>query len=82
MELFFPFITVLKVVHAVRARPRLLAALQRGIAAFVALVGIRPAEVTQRHPMGLFKEDEDDIGLTARRVSTTHAAALVRPDCR
>lgn len=32
----------------------------------VARVGIAPGEVAQRHPMGLFKEDEDDIALTVR----------------
>ena len=34
------------------------------IAAFVAALRIKPSEVAQRHPMGLFKEDEDDICLT------------------
>ncbi len=44
--------------------------LERFIKAFVATVGIKPGEVAQRHPMGLFKADEDDIALTVHHVTS------------
>lgn len=70
LELFFPFITVAKALHFVNDRPRLRRPLAAGIAAVVAAVGIQPSEVAQRHPMGLFKEDEDDIGLTVHHLTS------------
>lgn len=44
--------------------------MERFIKAFVATVGITPGEVAQRHPMGLFKADEDDIALTVHHVTS------------
>ena len=63
-ELFLPFISVLRLIHFLNERPALRRRLHAFVAGFVALTGIRPGEVAQRHPMGLFKEDEDDICLT------------------
>ena len=70
VELFFPFITVSKALHAVHDRPALMAPLMRFIHWFVALCGIRPSETSRRHPMGLFKEDEDDIALTVHHLTS------------
>jgi hypothetical protein len=70
VELFFPFITVAKAMHAVHARPVLEARLMRFIHWFVALCAIRPSETATRHPMGLFKEDEDDIALTVHHLTS------------
>ena len=66
LELFFPFITVQRALHAIHDRPALRAPVDAFIARFVRAMGFKPGEVAQRHPMGLFKEDEDDIGLTVR----------------
>jgi hypothetical protein len=67
LELFFPFITVQRALHAIQRRPLLRKLIVDVlIGRFVRLMGFKPGEVAQRHPMGLFKEDEDDIGLTAR----------------
>ena len=64
VELFFPFITLSKLCHAMHASPALLRLLERGSAALSAAVCFEPGEVTLRHPMGLFAHEEDDIALT------------------
>ncbi len=73
LELFFPFITVQRALHAIHGRPALRKFVDVFIARFVRIMGFKPGEVAQRHPMGLFKEDEDDIGLTARVALHAHA---------
>lgn len=69
-ELFFPFITLSKLLHYLHNRPRLLRPVQACMDWCVSWVGIQASEVSQRHPMGLFKEDEDDITLTVHHLTS------------
>jgi hypothetical protein len=70
IELFLPFITLCKLCHAARRSARARRLLELASRSLTAAVGIHAGEVTQRHPMGLFDHEEDDIALTVHHVTS------------
>lgn len=70
LELLFPFLTVIKALHWLRARPALLNKVTRVLGWLMHTLGLNSSEVSTRHPMGLFREDEDDICLTVHHLTS------------